>query len=99
MENIRKIPFFISEFGIFFIIVFTVILFFFFPQYHNPKIFRSKEAKSFNPNYEPKILFHLTDTHTNTHRGSRLKKNGTIIFLNSFIANSLFSLFIDIASN
>ena len=85
METIRIIPFFISEFGIFFIIIFIVILFFIFPQYHPPKTFHSKEVKSFNPNYEPKILFHLTDTHTNTNNASSLKKNGSYIFLNSFI--------------
>ena len=85
MENIRKIPFLISEFGIFFIIIFTVILFFFFPQYHQSKLFHSKEAKLFNPNYEPKILFHLTDTHTNTNNGSSLKRNGSFIFMESFI--------------
>ena len=80
METIRIIPFFISEFGIFFIIIFIVILFFIFPQYHPPKTFHSKEVKSFNPNYEPKILFHLTDTHTNTNNASSLKKNGSYIF-------------------
>ena len=85
MENIRKIPFLISEFGIFFIIIFTVILFFFFPQYHQSKLFHSKEAESFNSNYEPKILFHLTDTHTNTNNGSSLKRNGSFIFMESFI--------------
>ena len=85
MENIRKFPFLVSEFGIFFIIIFIIILFFIFPQYHPPKLFHSKNLKSFNPNYEPKILFHLTDTHTNTNKGSSLKKNGSYIFLNSFI--------------
>ena len=85
MENTRKIPFIISEFGIFFIIIFIVILFFIFPQYHPAKTFHSKNIDSFNPNYEPKILFHLTDTHTNTNNRPSLKKNGSYIFLNSFI--------------
>ena len=86
ISKIRVFPFLISELGLFMIIFFIVILFFFNPQYHSPKIFKSKKSKdNFNTNYIPKILFHLTDTHTNTHRGSRLKKNGTIIFLNSFI--------------
>ena len=85
MDNIRTIPFLISEFGIFFIIIFTVILFFIFPQYHPAKTFHSKSIDSFNPNYEPKILFHLTDTHTNTNNRPSLKKNGSYIFLNSFI--------------
>ena len=74
MEKIRIIPYLISEFGIFFIIIFIIILFFFFPQYHPSKTFYSKESKPFNSNYEPKILFHLTDTHTNTNnRPSKLQ--------------------------
>ena len=85
MEKIRIFPYLISEFGIFFMIIFIVILFFFFPQYHPGKTFYSKESKSFNPDYEPKILFHLTDTHTNTNKKPTLKKNGSLIFLNSFI--------------
>ena len=68
------------------IIIFFVILFFLIPQYHPAKLFKSKKQnKGFNSNYIPKILFHLTDTHTNTNHDSRLKKNGSIIFLNSFI--------------
>ena len=85
MEKIRIIPYLISEFGIFFIIIFIVILFFFFPQYHPSKTFYSKEAKPFNPNYEPKILYHLTDTHTNTNNRPSAKSNGSFIFLKSFI--------------
>ena len=85
MENIRILPFLISEFGIFFIIIFTIALFFFFPQYHPTKTFHSKGKNSFDSNYEPKILFHITDTHTNTNNASTLKKNGSFIFLNSFI--------------
>ena len=85
MEKIRIFPCLISEFGIFFIIIFIVILFFFFPQYHPSKTFYSKESKPFNPNYEPKILFHLTDTHTNTNNRPSLKSNGSFIFLKSFI--------------
>ena len=85
MENIRILPFLISEFGIFFIIIFTIALFFFFPQYHPTKTFYSKGKNSFDSNYEPKILFHITDTHTNTNNASTLKKNGSFIFLNSFI--------------
>ena len=85
MEKIRIFPYLISEFGIFFIIIFIVILFFFLPQYHPSKTFYSKESKPFNPNYEPKILFHLTDTHTNTNNRPSLKSNGSFIFLKSFI--------------
>ena len=84
MDNIRILPFLISEFGIFFIIIFIVILFFFFPQYHPAKVFHSKKGYAFNPNYGPKIIFHLTDTHTNTNNATTLKKNGSFIFLNSF---------------
>ena len=85
MENIRIIPFLISEFGIFFLVIFIVILFFNFPQYHPQKIFHSKKINSFNPNYEPKILFHITDTHTNTNNALTLKRNGSTKFLKSFI--------------
>ena len=85
MKNVRKLPFLISEFGIFFIIIFIIILFFFFPQYHPSKTFHSKQITSFNSNYIPKILFHLTDTHTNTNNGSSLKRNGSFVFLESFI--------------
>ena len=86
ISKIRVFPFLVSELGLFMIIFFIVILFFFNPQYHSAKIFKSKKSKDiFNTNYIPKILFHLTDTHTNTNHGSSLKKNGSIIFLNSFI--------------
>ena len=85
MENLRIFPFLISEFGIFFIIIFIVILFFNVPQYHPSKTFHSKNVNSFNSNYEPKILFHLTDTHTNTNSDLTLKRNGSFKFLRSFI--------------
>ena len=84
--NLRIFPFLLSELGLFLIIIFFVILSFLIPQYHPAKLFKSKQQnKGFNSNYIPKILFHLTDTHTNTNHDSRLKKNGSIIFLNSFI--------------
>ena len=85
MENLRIFPFLISEFGIIFIIIFIIILFFNFPQYHPSKTFHSKNINSFNSNYEPKILFHLTDTHTNTNSDLTLKRNGSFKFLRSFI--------------
>jgi len=88
--NIKIVPFLISELGLFIIILFIVITFFFFPQYHPAKTFKTKYAlNGFNKNYIPKILFHITDTHTNTNHdtypGSPLKKNGSFIFLNTFI--------------
>ena len=84
--NLKNIPFLISQYGLFLLIIFLIVLFFFIPQYHPPKIFKSKTSnKNFNSNYIPKIMLHLTDTHTNTNHGFRLKKNGSSIFLNSFI--------------
>ena len=85
MEKVRKLPFLFSEFGLFFILIITIITFFLYPQYNPQKTFYSKTAKSFNSKYEPKILFHLTDTHTNTNKARNLKKNGSFIFMTSFI--------------
>ena len=89
IKNIGKtkvIPFLVSELGLFSIILFFIILPFFIPQYHSAKLFRSKKSNNiFNKNYIPKILFHLTDTHTNTNHGIRAKTNGSFIFLNEFI--------------
>ena len=100
--NLKIIPFLISEFGLFLIIFLFVISVFFIPQYHSAKIFKSKTTdNNFNTNYIPKILFHLTDTHTNTNPGSRNKKNGSITFLKSFIKYNpdLILLTGDIADN
>ena len=86
--NLKILPFLISEFGLFLLILFFVILFFFIPQYHPAKIFFSKKSKNnFDSNYIPKILFHITDTHTNTNKNNSfpLKKNGSITFLKTFI--------------
>ena len=86
IEKTKVIPFLISEFGLFSIILFFIILPFFIPQYHSSKLFKSKKSNNiFNKNYIPKILFHLTDTHTNTNHGIRAKTNGSFIFLNEFI--------------
>ena len=86
IEKTKVIPFLISEFGLFSIILFFIILPFFIPQYHSAKLFKSKKSNNiFNKNYIPKILFHLTDTHTNTNHGIRAKTNGSFIFLNEFI--------------
>ena len=86
IEKTKVIPFLISEFGLFSIILFFIILPFFIPQYHSVKLFKSKKSNNiFNKNYIPKILFHLTDTHTNTNHGIRAKTNGSFIFLNEFI--------------
>ena len=86
IEKTKVIPFLISEFGLFSIILFFIILPFFIPQYHSAKLFKSKKLNNvFNKNYIPKILLHLTDTHTNTNHGIRAKTNGSFIFLNEFI--------------
>ena len=84
--KIKIFPFLISELGLFLLILSFVILFFFFPDYHSAKTFKSKNSpNSFNTNFVPKILFHITDTHTNTNHDAKLKKNGSLIFLNDFI--------------
>ena len=85
--NLKIIPFLISQYGFFLVIIFFSILFFFIPQYHSPKIFKSKSINnSFNTNYIPKILLHITDTHTSTnHVYRKTRNNSLIMFLNSFI--------------
>jgi len=86
IEKTKAIPFLLSELGLFSIILFFIIWPFFIPQYHSAKLFKSKKSNNiFNKNYVPKILFHLTDTHTNTNHGIRAKTNGSFIFLNEFI--------------
>jgi len=86
IEKTKVIPFLVSELGLFLLMLFFIIFPFFIPQYHSAKLFKSKKTSNiFNKNYIPKILFHLTDTHTNTNHGIRAKTNGSFIFLNEFI--------------
>ena len=86
IEKTKVIPFLVSELGLFLLMLFFIIFPFFIPQYHSAKLFKSKKTNNiFNKNYIPKILFHLTDTHTNTNHGIRAKTNGSFIFLDEFI--------------
>ena len=86
IEKTKVFPFLVSELGLFLLMLFFIIFPFFIPQYHSAKLFKSKKTNNiFNKNYIPKILFHLTDTHTNTNHGIRAKTNGSFIFLNEFI--------------
>ena len=83
-NEIKIIPYFASEFGLFIIILLIVLLFFLIPQYHSGKLFHSKKLNiPFDTNYIPKILFHLTDIHV-SHNLPK-KCNGSFIFLTSFI--------------
>ena len=82
--QIKLIPYFISEFSVFFLIMFIILLFFIIPQYHSSKLFHSKKASYlFDNDYVPKILFHLTDIHVSHNLPSR--KNASFDFLKSFI--------------
>jgi len=86
IEKTKVFPFLVSELGLFLLMLFFIIFPFFIPQYHSAKLFKSKKTNNiFNKNYIPKILFHLTDTHTNTNHGIRAKTNGSFIFLDEFI--------------
>ena len=83
-NTIKIIPYFLSTYCLFFLIIFFVLFFFIIPQYHSSKLFRSKNTNiSFNKNYIPKILFHLTDIHVSHNLPG--KNNGSHIFLKSFI--------------
>ena len=83
-NEIRIIPYFVSEFGLFLIILFIVLLFFIIPQYHSGKLFHSKKLNiPFDTNYIPKILFHLTDIHVSHNLPKKF--NGSFTFLTSFI--------------
>ena len=57
-NEINIIYFFISEFGLLFIIGLILLIIYLLPQYHSAKTFTSKHSeKLFDPNYSPKILF------------------------------------------
>ena len=81
-ENI--IYFFISEFGLIFIMVFILLIIFISPQYHSAKTFTSKISnKIFDSNYSPKIFIHTTDLHITLNKPRRL--DGSTIFVTSLL--------------
>ena len=84
VNEIKLFPYFLSEFSIILIILLIVFISSFIPQYHSSKIFYSKKLNSsFNPDYIPKILFHLSDIHVSNKRPSRT--NNSYTFLKEFI--------------
>lgn len=82
-QNIRIIPFFISEYGFFLTLLIIFYVSTFIQKYHSPKIFISKKAKSFNSDYTPEIFLHISDIHLTNNNPLRL--DGSLIFLNSVL--------------
>ena len=83
-NEINKIYFFISEFGLILILGFILIIIYLSPQYHPAKTFTSKKSKAlFNSDYTPKIFIHTTDIHVSVSAAKRL--DGTLIFLTSLL--------------
>ena len=81
-NNNIYILFFITEFGLIFILGIIVLFLYIIPEYHSVKIFTSKKANTpFDPNYIPKIFIHTTDIHITLNRPHRL--DGSSIFLSS----------------
>ena len=84
VDKIKFFPFFLSEFGLLLIILFIVSLFFLTPQYFSAKLFHSKKSKlSFDPNYIPRILLHITDIHIS--RRKPLRTNDSISFIKEIL--------------
>ena len=91
MKNLEKmtnkeniIYFFISEFGLIFIMVLILLILFISPQYDSAKTFTSKISnKIFDSNYSPKILIHTTDLHITLNKPRRL--DGSTIFVTSLL--------------
>ena len=84
VDKIKFCPFFLSEFGLLLIILFIVSLFFLTPQYFSAKLFHSKKSKlSFDPNYIPRILLHITDIHIS--RRKPLRTNDSISFIKEIL--------------
>ena len=82
-QNIRIIPFFISEYGFFLTLLIIFYVSTFIQKYHSPKTFISKKAKSFNSDYTPEIFLHISDIHLTNNNPLRL--DGSLIFLNSVL--------------
>jgi hypothetical protein len=81
-ENI--IYFFISEFGLNFIMILILLIIFISPQYHSAKTFTSKISnKIFDSNYSLKILINTTDLHITLNKPKRL--DGSSIFVASLL--------------
>ena len=81
---LNNIYFFISEFGLIFIMGLILLIIYLSPQYHSAKIFTSKNSNTiFDSNYSPKILIHTTDLHITYIKPSRL--DGSTIFLASLL--------------
>ena len=83
-NEINIIYFFISEFGLIFIMGLILLIIYLSPQYHSAKTFTSKNSNTiFDSNYSPKILIHTTDLHITYIKPSRL--DGSTIFLASLL--------------
>ena len=83
-HKIKIFPFYLSEFGLFAIILFIVLISYLIPQYFPGKLFHSKKSVSpFNSNYIPKILIHITDVHV-SHRKPE-KTNDSITFIKEVV--------------
>ena len=75
--------FFISELGFSFIIFLVINISKFIPKYREPKIFNSKNNKSFNSDEQPTIFLHITDIHLSKSRPT--KSDGSLLFLSSIL--------------
>ena len=83
-NEINIIYFFISEFGLVFIMGLILLIIYLSPQYHPAKTFTSKISnKIFDSNYLPKILIHTTDLHITRNKQNRL--DGSTIFVTSLL--------------
>ena len=91
-NEIKIIPYFVSEFGLFFIILFfysfnndfitIILIFFLIPQYHSGKLFHSKLLNILKKQkyYFRKIFFHLTDIYVSKNLSKKCKDS--LIFFN-----------------
>ena len=75
--------FFLSEYGLFIIFFFIILLFRYIPKYHPSKLFISKNSEGFNSDEGPKLFLHLTDLHLSKTRPA--KADGSLIFLTSIL--------------
>ena len=83
-NKINIIYFFISEFGLIFIMGLILLIIYLCPQYHSAKTFTSKYYnKIFDINYSPKIFIHTTDLHITLNKPERL--DGSSIFVASLL--------------
>ena len=75
-HNIKIFPLIMSQFGWAFLISTAFLSGFFFPKYHKPKKYTSKNAdKEWNSDLKPIVFTHLTDLHLSHLKTPKTKKS------------------------